>query len=145
MLGSVPATNTYQLNGTFITKILGNPLRSLQLFSLLDTWLEDFRQRGQIHALEGSVERGGLKHAMCHPRWHWSYNNMVAAPFFSPHTKQGRPSGTTANSRCIEPSIGRCHGAQFLECSRHSRPSLPSSNKIPVGDTSFTRKLCALH
>jgi hypothetical protein len=110
-----PATDAYQLNGSLTTKRGGKSSRNPQPLALDEAWLEDLLQRGQIQFPEGRVERGGVKHAICQPRWHWSHNNMVAAPFFSPHTKQGRPSGTTASSGCTEPSIGRWHGAQFFE------------------------------
>jgi len=131
-----PGTSTRWQDATPLTCPQEN-----QVVASGETWLEDLLQRGQVQSPDGKVERGGVKQAICHPRWQWSHNNMVAAPFFSPQTKHGRPSGTTANSGCTEPSMGKWQGVQFLECSQHSRPSLPSSKRMPLGNTSFTRRM----
>ena len=74
---------------------------------------------------------------MCQPRRHWSHKSIVLIHFFYPHTKHRRPFSTTTRT---VPSMGIWHGTEFLECSRHSVPSLPSNNNKLLGNTSYTRK-----
>ena len=105
---------------------------------------KDRRQRRQLHCPNGREVKGGHKHVMCQPRWHWSHKSIVAVLFFSPHTKQIKSSGMTVGSGWTVSSMGRWYGIQFLECSWHSLPSLSSNNNKPRGNIFFTWRIVCI-
>lgn len=95
------------LDNVVVMTIVNIPSRNIQRLFEDVACPEDLRHREQIQSPEGNEVRGGIKHAICRPCWHVSHNNMVNALFISPQIKHGRPLGTTANSGCKIPSMGR--------------------------------------